>query len=221
VLAVEIYIDMTENEESVFAPSDDEIFTTIWISPRKIFKYIHESHHDKYVVTLLLLSGISRAFDRAALNDMGDSNSLTAIIVLCIIAGGLFGWMTYYIYAAMLSWTGSWLGGKGNTKSILRILAYGMLPSVVALIFLIPQLVIYGDEVFKSEGDITSGGLLANVIVYGSMAIEFVLGIWTMVLCVVGISEVQKLNVGKSILNLLLPAIVIIVPIFIIILISR
>ena len=72
MLAVEIYIDMTENEESVFAPSDDEIFTTIWISPRKIFKYIHESHHDKYVVTLLLLSGISRAFDRAALNHRGE-----------------------------------------------------------------------------------------------------------------------------------------------------
>ena len=87
------------------------------------------------------------------------------------------------------------------------------------MLLLIPQIAIYGNEIFKSDGDISSGGIVSNIIVYGSMILEFTLGIWSLVLCVIGISEVQKLSIGKSILNLLLPAIVIMTPILIIVLI--
>jgi hypothetical protein len=91
-----------------------------------------------------------------------------------------------------------------------------MLPSAIALVFLIPQIIVYGNEVFKSEGNITSAGLLPNILVYGSMLFEFILGIWTIVFCVIGISEVQKLGIGKSILNLFLPVIVVVVPMLVI-----
>jgi hypothetical protein len=129
--------------------------------------------------------------------------------------------MSYYIYAALVSWTGKWLKGEGNTTSILRILSYAMLPSIVALVFLIPQIGIYGVEIFKEDGDITSAGWISNIFVYGSMFLEVVLGIWTLIFCVVGISEVQKLSIGKAILNLLLPILVFLVPILIIVLLFK
>lgn len=198
--------------------TDKEVFTKIWSSPRQIFKFINDKNYDQYMIVLLLLSGISRSFDRASMNNMGDTMSIWAIVGICIIAGGLFGWLSYYIYAALMSWTGKWLNAKGDTDSILRMLSYAMLPSIIALIFLIPQIAIYGNEIFKADGDITSAGLLANIFFYGSILLEFVLGIITIVFCVIGTSEVQKLSIGKSILNLLLPAFVIMVPILAIVL---
>jgi len=147
--------------------------------------------------------------------------SLWAILGICIILGGLLGWISYYIYAALINWTGKWLKGQGDTSSILRILSYAMIPSIISLIFLIPQIGIYGVEIFKEDGDITSAGLFSNILVYGSLVLEFILGIWTIVFCVVGVSEVQKLTIGKSILNLLLPSIVFMVPILIIVLIFK
>lgn len=199
--------------------TDRDVFTEIWTSPRQVFKYINDNHYDKYVTILLLLSGISKAFDRASMKNMGDKLPLLAIVLICIIAGGLFGWISYYIYAALISWTGKWLDARGNTQSILRMLAFAMLPSIIALIFLIPQLIIYGNEIFKSEGDITSAGWFSNIFVYGSMILEVVLAVVTVIFCVIGTSEVQKLSIGKSILNLLLPIIVILVPIVLIVLI--
>lgn len=196
--------------------SDKDIFTKIWSSPRQIFKFINDNNYDQYMTVLLLLSGISRSFDRASRNNMGDTMSIWAIIGICIIAGGLFGWLSYYIYAALMSWTGKWLNAKGDTDSILRMLSYAMLPSIIALIFLIPQIGIYGNEIFKADGDITSAGWLANIFVYGSIFLEFVLGVITIIFCVIGTSEVQKLSIWKSILNLLLPGIVIIASILII-----
>jgi len=201
--------------------TDKDLFIKIWTSPRLVFKYINDNHYDKYVTVLLILSGISRSFDRASIKNMGDKMSIWAIIALSIIIGGLLGWISYYIYAALVSWTGKWLKGQGDTSSILRILSYAMIPSIIALIFLIPQIGIYGVEIFKEDGDITSAGWLSNIFVYGSMILEFILGIWTIVFSVIGISEVQKLSIGKSILNLLLPAIVIVVPILILVLLFK
>ncbi|WP_299444186.1 Yip1 family protein [uncultured Aquimarina sp.] len=211
-------IKSTNNLESI---SDKEIFSKIWTKPRKVFKFINDKHYGKYVNLLLVLAGISRAFDRASTKNMGDQMSIWAILGMCIIFGGLLGWISYYLYAALLSWTGKWLDGKGDTTSIVRILSYAMTPAIIALLFLIPQIGIYGNEIFKADGDITSAGLISNIIVYGSMILEFILGIWTVVFCVIGVSEVQKLSIGKSILNLLLPMLVFAVPIIILVLIFQ
>ncbi|MCM4162404.1 MULTISPECIES: Yip1 family protein [unclassified Arenibacter] len=208
----------TENQQEL---SDKEIFMEIWTSPRKVFKFINDNHYDKYVNGLLFFAGISSAFDRASLKNSGDNLSLIAILALCIIVGGLLGWISYYIYAALLSWTGKWINGEGDTKSILRIISYAMTPAIIALIFLIPQIGIYGNEMFKSDGDISSAGIVANIFVYSSMILEFILGIWTIVFCVVGVSEVQKLSIGKSIVNLILPLLVFAIPIMIIVLIIK
>ena len=208
--------DLLEEFDSEQNLTDNDIFTKIWILPNKVFKFITEKNYDKFVTLLLALAGISRAFDRAEMKNMGDKMSIFAIVAICIITGLLFGWISYYIYSVLISWTGKWLKGTADTKSITRTLAYAMIPSIIALIFLIPQIGVYGEEIFKSDGDITSAGWILNILVYSSKFIRIILGIWTLVLCVIGISQAQKFSIGKSILNLLLPAIIIVVPITII-----
>lgn len=205
-------------EEQPVNLTDSEIFTEIWTSPRRVFKYIHERRYDKYVAVLLILSGIAGALNRAEMKDMGDDQSLTMIILMSVFAGAFFGWLGVYMYAFLVSWTGTWLGASGNTGSIVRVLAYASVPSVVAMVFIIPPIMVYGIENFKSDGDITSAGIVENIFVYGSMFFEFVLGTWSIVLSVVAISVVQKLSIGKSILNALLPVVIIAIPILLIVL---
>ena len=101
--------------------TDYNVFQRIWSSPREVFNYVNDNQYDKYATVLLVLSGIYRTFNTASLKDMGDNYSLHTILSVCIVAGGLFGWITYYIYAALISWTGTWLRAEGDTKSILRV----------------------------------------------------------------------------------------------------
>ena len=185
--------------------SDAEIFTKIWTSPRKVFAYINDNHYDKFLIVLLFLAGIARAFDRAVGKDMGDKAPLWMIVVLAIVIGGLLGWISYLIYAAFVSWTGKWLNGQGNTRSILRIMAYASIPSCLALVLLIPKIGVYGNELFMSDGDLTSAGWIGNVIFWSSFLLGLVLEIWSIVLFVIGVSEVQKFSKWKAFFNLLLP----------------
>ena len=200
--------------------TDTEIFTKMWTEPRRVLKYINETKYEKYFYIILFLAGVSGAFDRAAIKNMGENVSLLGIIAGCVLLGGFLGWLSYYIYAALLSWTGKWLDGKGNTDSIYRILAYAMFPSVVSLLFLVPQIAVYGIDLFRQNGDLVNAGVFGNIIFWGSLSLEIILGIFTLVFSVIGISEVQKISIGKSILNLLLPLIIIVGPILIIALIA-
>jgi hypothetical protein len=192
--------------------SDAEIFTEIWTSPRLVFRYLHQYRYDKFLHILLILAGILKAFDRAATKGTGDVFSLTSVILLCVFVGGAFGWISYYIYTALISLTGKWLGGKGNTNSLLRVMAHAMIPYVAGGLFLIPQMAIFGIAMFQSDVDLTEGGMIEVVIFYLSVVIKLVCSGWTVVILCIGVSEIQKMPVGKAVLNILLPAILIFLP---------
>lgn len=196
--------------------SDKEIFTKIWTEPRRVLKYINETKYEKYFYILLFLAGVSGAFDRAVNKNMGENVSLLGIVAGCVILGGLLGWLSYYIYAALLNWTGKWLDGKGDTDSIYRVLAYAMIPSAISLVFLVPQIAVYGIDLFVKDGDLVNAGIVGNIVFWGSIILEIILGIFTIIFCIIGLSEVQKISVWKAILNLVLPLIIILGPIVII-----
>ena len=193
----EEYLDKKEIESN--------LFIKIWTAPRIVFRFIHENRYEKYMWFLLILAGISNGFDRASRENMGDTGSLASILFMGIIMGGLLGWIGYYIYSALISWTGKLLNGKANTTAIIRVMAYGSIPSIAALILLVTQMIIYGKEIFASE-PVYESGILANILFYGLVFIELVLNIWSLVLYVIGLSEVQQFPIWKAVVNLLLPA---------------
>jgi len=204
--------DIIDHTDEKLTLTDKEVFTQIWFSPRKVFRHIVDTDYDKYFTVLLVLSGIVSAFDRAERSDMGGSLPLMGVVIITVLLGALLGWISYYLYAALISWTGKWLGGEAGTLPILRILAYAMLPSIVAFVFLIPQIAVHGIELFKKEGHVAGGGWLSNVMMFSSLIIQTVLSIWTAVLAIVGISVVQNFSMGKAIVNAILPALVIGIP---------
>ena len=208
---------MNNNFENSPSLSDKDIFTKIWTSPRQVFKFINDKKYDKYVIALLIIAGINRAFTRASDRDMGDNSSLIVIIASSVLLGGLLGWISFYLYAALISWSGKWFNGKGSTKSILRALSYAMIPTIISLLIIFIQIGFYGIELFQSSVDYDTMGLIPSLFFYLTLIVQMVLGIWTIILSVVGVSEVQQISKGKALLNLLLPALFIIIPILLII----
>jgi len=209
--------EIPQSEENKIDLSDKDIFTKIWTSPRLVFQFLNENYYDKNLYILMVLAGISSAFSRASDKNMGDDYSLLTVLAICIIFGGLLGWLSYYIYAALLSWTGKWISGEGDTNSLLRMISYAMLPGIASLVLVVPEIAMFGNEIFQSNIDIYSSGLLSAIVYFASSTIRLILGIWVIVLLVVGISEVQKLSIGMSILNMILPILVIVLPIALVI----
>jgi hypothetical protein len=196
---------------------DNELFKTVLLDPKKAFKFIHKYEYENHLKLLLVLAGISSTFDRAVNNNSGDNMSLGGVIAMSVIIGGLLGWISYYIYAALISWTGGWLDGHARTSDVLRIIAYANIPVILALIIMIFQIILVGNSYFQSNIYLDDYGTAVTIVYYGLAIAQLGLGIWNVFLLVIGIAEAQQFGYGKAFLNVVLPILVIAVPIVLII----
>jgi len=199
-----------EFDHNEIALSDKDIFTKIWMSPREVFKFINDTRYAKFTTVLLILGGITSALNNATYRNMGDLLPLWGVLMACVIGGAIFGWLYLYIYAALMSWTGKWLKGVGNTRSLFRMMSYALIPSLVVLFTFILRVVLFGNNEFQRNVDMFENAFLTTSIYTVTAFIEIVISVWTLVILVIGISEVQKLSIWKSILNLILPGLLLI-----------
>ena len=206
---------MSEIESDLHNIKEETLLKSIWLRPTDTLNYILENCPEKYVTVLLVLGGINSAIERAVSRSSGDTLNLGAVLAIAIIAGGLFGWISYYIYAWAMSETGRWLDGSAEPKEFRTVIAWSLVPMVVSLSLIVPELMIFGGDLFKSEIPDNSLGIAMSYIFFG--LIEIILGIWSLVIMVKGIAIIQKFGIGYAILNMIIPILILIVPLLLII----
>ncbi len=50
--------------------TDEDVFSSIWFNPRKVFSFINRYNYNKYIYLLLVLAGVANAFYKNADKDL-------------------------------------------------------------------------------------------------------------------------------------------------------
>ncbi|WP_129599823.1 Yip1 family protein [Anaerophilus nitritogenes] len=192
---------------------------SIWTKPRKTIRYIINNNPRQYVIVLSILNGIFGSLNNASSRNSGDDMSIFAIFAFSIIAGGLGGLISLYVSGALINWTGKWIGGIGSKENIRAAIAWGCAPFVLSSILWIPELILFGNEMFTSlTPNLDSSPTLSILlIIFG--VIEIIIAIWSFVVGLKCVGEVQGFSAWRALGNCLLAGLFIIIPIAIIILI--
>ena len=191
-----------------------KVLTKVLTAPKRAFEFINTYKYDKHLHILLFLAGVSNGLTKASDKNMGDTTSLLWVLFTSVIIGGFFGWISFYIYSAMISWTGKWLNGFAKTDDVLRVFAYATLPTILGIVFIIIQIAVFGDRLFISEENYGNINTASNILFYGCAILQISFAVWSMVLLVLGVAEVQKFSIGNAILNVLLPSLILLAIIF-------
>lgn len=192
---------------------------TIWTSPRATFRRIVDHGPEEHLVLILFMfGGFAHALDIASVRDWGDILPLPAIFLICAIVGPVGGVVGFCVYGALLKWTGGWIGGQGSSVQIRAAIAWSYVPLIWALILWVPELALFGQDIFTSEmPSIATNPSLVSLF-FGFVIIKIIIGIWAFIIHLKCIGEVQKFSAWKALGNVLLSnlvIVVIIVPIFI------
>ncbi|MEO1653136.1 MAG: Yip1 family protein [Bacteroidota bacterium] len=208
-------LDQFEREEASL--DEDRLLLYIWFRPRATFAYILKNCPDKYVQGFLVLAGVISALNRAVSNSSGDNLSFGVLLITTLFLGGLFGWLGYYIYAWALSASGKFIGGKADGEEFRMVLAWSSVPLITTLVFFAAALIVLQEKLFIEEPSLETN---LEIFVYFSLGVaNIVFGIWSFVLLVIGTSEIQQFGIGKAILNVIMPALIILLPLFLLFLI--
>jgi hypothetical protein len=175
--------------------------------PKETFKYIFEHISKESVFIFFVLAGIAKAVDRLLDKELVNNPFDVGQLAIRIILGGALGWISYYIIAWFLEFAGGLLKGKATLSQYKRVLAWSLVPVIISLFILIPQYFIYGagsnNAVWETGFSMSSTGLVIFTV------LTFILDLWALVILVIGVAFIQNFSIGRAILNIVLPILVI------------
>lgn len=193
---------------------------SIWFNPQKTIAVIVDKNPERLVPDIAIIAGISFAFGSAVETHSGDKVGLLAIILLAIIIGSISGWMFLYISSALIHWTGKWLNGKAPIEHIRAALSWANVPMVWSLGIWVIVIAIFQINLFQADTISFENDEFLAIVYLLFLFIWIVLQFWVLVIFLRCLGQVQQFSLWKSLLNLLISALVVYVPLLSIIMIG-
>ncbi len=204
--------------EDDFEPQAFRPFQTIWLHPRRTVRRIVALEPELHVVLLVCLAGVGRTLDRASMRNAGEALSVQAILAIACVFGPIGGLIGLWVGSHLIRLAGTMIGGQGERTQIKTAIAWASVPSVFALALWVPQILLFGSDLFtEATPRLDSQPLLWIPFIAISIA-EVVLGVWSFVLLCNTVAEVQQFySAWRGFGNLILAGLLLVVPMMIMI----
>lgn len=151
------------------------ILKDIWLSPRKVFLYIHKINWS-YTIPYAVLSNIVIAFDFYYLTPNTPVYSFLTILLVFL------GWIAIYLFSFFLKLSAKIQGLKIDTFSIFVIRVHSVIPSIIGLPLMV-LLVILSPSLF-----------VLLILLFTTLFLQ----ILSFRFFIIGLSEITKTSVFKS-----------------------
>ncbi len=177
---------------------------SMWTRPRETMRQILETDPEHLVLMLAAILGIVGYLNYARFMHLGDRLSWPGIVGLAILLGSLFGILQVYLTGWLLRVTGRWIEGSGSPAGIRAALTWGRVPAVWAAVLWVPLIAVMGQDAFTSP---PAGGY--DDLRYQSVQLvvgllDVVLGIWSLVVGLKALGEVQGFSAWRALGNFVL-----------------
>jgi hypothetical protein len=189
-------LGMTDEAQPLLNP-----WFSIWTKPRATMRQILDTDPKRHVIVLGMAAAVATALDRASTKSLGDKYQLHLILGIPILLSPLTGLIYVYLYGALLRWTGKWIGGRGTAEGMRAAVAWPHVVTAWVLPLWVPQLLIYGRELFTTE----TPKIDANPFpLLGLFVLELVATAWFIVVFLKCVGEAQGFSAWRSLGNVVI-----------------
>ena len=207
---------MENEQQTSFNP-----YKSIWLQPRSTIQRIVDTNPTYLVLVLLALTGVSYGVSAASAEGWGYDMSLLWVFVIIVAIFPLITILLLYLVSGLTRWTGKWLGGKATQEQIRAAYAWSYIPIIAAIALYVPLFMFYGFDLFNYQHTTFSDSLpmvpVQSGVAFGIIAIaEVVLNVWSFVIALHCLGQVQGFSAWRALGNQALTALVLLVPIAII-----
>ncbi len=169
----------------------------VWLRPRRVFRELASQPIGRLDYLLGAAQGMVGWLAWSRAQNAGATDSVAGIIGKGVVVGSLIGVASLYVMAAIYTRLGKRFGGSSTRNQVIHVLAYGGVPMAVSLGIWVLTALLAGEATFMQvpRPDLeTFPALLlrAQFIAY------VLLTIWSVVLQIMGLSEVHRLATRKA-----------------------
>jgi len=171
-------------------------WATMWTSPRSTIRIIVNVNPKYGVFYLAWIYALQTYLFLASYWSFGLTFSFYSILLVGIVLSPLIGWVWVYFTGWLLYLTGGWLGGQASMAHLRTAAAWSKLPSAISLLMWLILMIASTDLLFVN-GVSGPSTLFINFIL-------FILGMWSLVLLLLSVQEVQGFAMPRTLLNIFL-----------------
>lgn len=181
----------------------------MWTKPRHTITSIVTSQPNYGVWWLAAAYGFPMLLNM--LQSLSSAASLPLIVILLIAAifSAPIGMLGFMITTALVQWTGRWLGGIGTFAEIRASIAWSNVTNIATSVLWLLLVAVFGTDVFFRTFPQTPFEGASLALVTTVFLLQTVLSIWSFVLLVQSLAEVQKYSVWRAIINVILPFVIV------------
>ncbi len=172
----------------------------VLVAPRAVFTALREEAREDLearqepLLAIVFLAGVAGVLASSAAGRLFDDPEIDGLLVAvwAVIAGGIYGFATYFVAGGAVYMGARGLGGLGTYRRARHVLGFAAVPLALSLAFWPVRLALYGGDSFRSGGsDSGAGGD-----VFAGLTLAF--AAWSLVLLAVGVKTVHGWSWGRA-----------------------
>jgi hypothetical protein len=169
----------------------------VWLRPRRVFRELAARPVGIADYLLAAAQGIGNFLALYRTEGAGAHSSVEDILANSFAYGAIAGVASVFLMAVIYRRLGTLAGGKSTTNQVIHVLAYGSVPLVASLAMWVLTALLAGEATFVETPRADVEGFL--VLLLHVQFISYVLLlIWSIVLQVMGFSEMQGLTMRRA-----------------------
>ncbi|HLW24145.1 MAG TPA: YIP1 family protein [Steroidobacteraceae bacterium] len=171
----------------------------VWLRPRRVFRALADKPVGPWDFALGALQGMVGSLVMSHLVGAGAHASALEIFVQAILFGSISGLISLFLFAEIYLRLGASAGGASTRARVIHVLAYGGVPVAASLGLWVLTALLAGPVLFMKSTPADAEGFV--VLLLDAHFVAFwLLGLWSVVLQVMGLSEIQAFRTRKAFL---------------------
>lgn len=188
---------------------------SMWTRPRETIRTVVKSNPNNQLWRLAAVYGFPMLLNMSQSMSLGASVPLIVILVVSALLAAPIGMLGFTITSALVQWTGRWLGGAGSFPQIRAAVAWSNVTNLGTSLLWLLLVLFMGSTVFLKTFPQTNvaGGTFALVgLIFFAQTI---LSVWSFILLLCALAEVQKFSIWRAIVNVILPFVIVTIALWI------
>lgn len=180
----------------------------IWTEPRATIRSIVAQNPNRSLWLLACIYGFSSLLNSFQSFGLGNQLGVGAIFVIALLLSPLWGYAVFSVWSWLVCWTGKLLKGQGSFRNTRAAYAWSCVPITLNGIIWIFMIFFFGQPLFSDQSQdyfLTNGQATFLFIV---LIVKVILAVWSLVIYLNALAEVQNYSVLKAIGNVILAAII-------------
>ena len=179
----------------------------VWLKPRRVFRELASQPVGITDYLLAAAQGVATSIAVYRTQFAGTHASAAEALQSSLLFGPIGGVFSLYLFAAIYGRLGARAGGTSKRNQVFHVLAYGGIPVAASLVlwaltaFIVGEAAIVATPGGAAPGASTPGGDVDGFVAFVlrlQFAIYVLLMLWSVVLQVMGFSEIQGLTTRKA-----------------------